>query len=245
MRSTALLLILALASTSLVGCGSSGVTYATGAPRIGMLAARGAAGLPQDGTSLAQAFLTALGDSYPGTPALNGAQVVLQDADGHTTTYDFSQAGTTGMVLVNFDGFRMPVPLDEVMASAQPDSGQASADFLPLLLGPIAIDVAIAGAEGLAAYYIGHHGGDFNKGDAVKASLVAMGTALIPFLGSLEDLAEMAPVALHVLETANSLSGGDLAEAALASLSEIVPVVYSLIKKARSHKKQAPAPSPS
>jgi hypothetical protein len=178
---------------------------------------------------LASRFADLMRPNFTGTLTVEGAVVTLS-ADEIATRYDFSNAPTTGMVKVSADDFSTEESLEQLMQGATVKAGGMTTELLPVLLVPIATQVAIAAAKALAMYYITHRGEDFDKSDAAKACVVAMGLALIPFVGPLGTVGQFVPVAAKILQVAPSFAYADLAKAAIGMLDEIVPLVLMLIK---------------
>lgn len=218
------LLILALVAP-LAGCGQASISHA---PM--MRASAKARTQSADGAALANRFATALKPTFKGAIGVRGAVVSLRFED-ESTTYDFAEAAESGMVIVGAGEFSAELPLSEVMRGAA--LGQGS-EALPVLLVPIATQVAIAAAKALAMYYITHRGAEFDKSDAAKAAVVAMGLALIPFVGNFGTIGAFVPVAAKLLATSSSFAYADLAKAAIGMLDEIVPIVLALIKARRA-----------
>ena len=183
-----------------------------------------------EGAAMATRFATALKPTFKGTLAVKGTLVSLS-FEQELTTYDFKDAPATGMVIVTSDEFSAEMPLEDLMRGAAMGPGT---EALPVLLVPIATQVAIAAAKALAMYYITHRGEAFDKSDAAKATVVAMGLALIPFVGNLGTVGSFVPVAAKLLASSSSFAYKDLAKAAIGMVDEIVPLVLALIKARRA-----------
>jgi hypothetical protein len=221
-HSIASLLILALVATPLAGCGQStlaGAPLQRASVRVKAKSAEGAA--------MASRFAEAMKPTFSGGVSLTGTVVSLR-FDDSLTTYDFKQTPSTGTVTVSADDFSAEMPLEDLMRGAA--VGPGSAEVLPVLLVPIATQVAIAAARTLAMYYITHRGEEFDKSDAAKACVVAMGLALIPFIGNFGAAGAFLPVATKLLASSSSFAYRDLAKAAIGMIDEIVPLVLMLVR---------------
>lgn len=224
------LLVLALASAPLAGCGRS---VPVGAAAVRTAVKTRAKAVDKSPTGLANQFADLMRPNFTGTLTVEGPVVSLS-ADDLTTRYDFTETPTTGTVTVSSDDFSTEVPLDQLMQGATVRAGGMTTEVLPVLLVPIATQVAIAAAKALAMYYITHRGEDFDKSDAAKACVVAMGLALVPFVGSFGAVGQFVPVAAKILEVAPSFAYKDIARAAIGMLDQIVPIVLMLIKARKS-----------
>lgn len=225
------LLVLALASAPLAGCGRS---MPMGAPAVRTAVKTRAKAVDKSPVGLANQFADLMRPNFTGTLTVEGPVVSLS-ADDLTTRYDFTNAASTGSVTVSSDDFSTEVPLDQLMQGATVRAGGGmTTEVLPVLLIPIATQVAIAAAKALAMYYITHRGEEFDKSDAAKACVVAMGLALVPFVGSLGTVGQFVPVAAKILEVAPSFAYKDIARAAIGMLDQIVPIVLMLIKARKS-----------
>lgn len=182
-----------------------------------------------EGPLLAQRFVAALKENYRGQVRLAGAVVTLEDAEGLAVSYDFSRAEKAGAVRVTSEGFETELELEAVLTGAS--GGQFGTEALPVLLIPIATQVAIAAAKALAMYYITHRGEEFDKGDALKVTVVAMSLAVVPFVGSLGTVGQFVPIAGKLLASSSSFAFKDLAKAAVSMVDEIVPLVVWLVKQ--------------
>lgn len=220
------LLILALA-LPLAGCGKP---MPAGAPMTRQASKARAKSV--EGAVLAQRFADAMKPGFTGKLRVQGAQVHLE-FDGAVTTYDFTTTAQSGQVRVISDEFSAELPLEDLMRGAAVGGGQGT-EVLPVLLVPIATQVAIAAAKALAMYYITHRGEDFDKGDAAKATVVAMGLALIPFVGQMGAVGSFVPIAAKLIASSSSFGYADLAKAAIGMVDEIVPLVLALIKARRA-----------
>lgn len=220
------LLVLALA-LPLVGCGKP---MPAGAPMIRQASKARAKSV--EGAVLAQRFADAMKPGFSGKLRVQGAQVHLE-FDGAVTTYDFTTTAQSGQVRVISDEFSAELPLEDLMRGAAVGGGQGT-EVLPVLLVPIATQVAIAAAKALAMYYITHRGEEFDKGDAAKATVVAMGLALIPFVGQMGTIGSFVPIAAKLIASSSSFGYADLAKAAIGMVDEIVPLVLALLKARRA-----------
>jgi hypothetical protein len=227
------LLILALVATPLAGCGQTSLAGAPSMRMAGKVKAKST-----DASALAVRFAEAIKPSFAGQIGVKGS-VVSMRFEETLTHYDFRDAPATGMVLISADEFTTEMPLEDLMRGAAV-GGQGS-EALPVLLVPIATQVAIAAAKALAMYYITHRGEEFDKGDAAKATVVAMGLALIPFVGAFGTAGQFLPVAAKLLATSSSFAYKDLAKAAIGMVDEIVPLVLALIKARRAGGAEAAA----
>lgn len=229
-KPVACLLIAALSAVLLAGCGRPAPTGLAGARAPQRLSARNTADAP----TLANRFAEALRATYTGAITVRGAVVTLSFEGTPATVYDFSRTPETGQVAVTSEDFETDVALEELMKGAA--TGGATAEVLPALLVPIAIQVCTAAAKSLALYAITHRGDEFDKGEAVKVTVVAMGLALIPFIGQVGTVGQLAPLAVKLLASSSSFAYKDLAKAAVGMIDEILPVVVMLVKKHRSKK---------
>lgn len=221
----ATLLVLALAMP-LAGCGKPLPAGAPTARQATKVRAKSV-----EGAILAQRFADAMKPGFNGILRVQGALVHLE-FDGATTTYDFTTTAQSGQVRIISDEFSAELPLEDLMRGAA--VGGQGAEVLPVLLVPIATQVAIAAAKALAMYYITHRGEEFDKGDAAKATVVAMGLALIPFVGQMGTVGSFVPLAAKLIATSSSFGYKDLAKAAIGMVDEIVPLVLALIKARRA-----------
>jgi hypothetical protein len=211
----------------LAGCGKPMPTGA-GLRQGQRLAARNT-----DAASLAGRFADAVKANFTGGVTVRGAIVTLSFDDGNpSTSYDFTRTPENGHVVVTSEDFSTDVPVEELMKGA----ATAGTEVLPALLAPIAIQVCTAAAKSLALYYITHRGDDFDKSEAVKVTVVAMGLALIPFVGQVGAVGQLAPVAVKLLASSSSFAYKDLAKAAVGMMDEIVPIVVLLVKKYKDQK---------
>jgi predicted small lipoprotein YifL len=220
------LLALALVAAPLAGCGKPAPM---GAPMMRSAAKAKAKGTDASATGLASRFAELMRPNFTGTLTVAGPVVTLTFEE-LATSYDFSATPQTGTVTVTSEDFSTEVPLDELMKGASLRAGGMTTEVLPVLLVPIATQVAIAAAKALAMYYITHHGEDFDKSDALKACVVAMGLSLIPFVGQLGTVGQFVPVAAKILAASGSFAYKDIAKAAIGMLDEIVPIVLALLK---------------
>lgn len=227
------LLILALAATPLAGCGQAVFSGAPGVRTASTVKAKSA-----EASAMASRFASAVKPSFRGQLSAKGSLVSLRFEES-LTTYDFKDAPSTGMVLVSSDEFTAELSLEDLMRGAA-IGGQGS-EALPVLLVPIATQVAIAAAKALAMYYITHRGEEFDKSDAAKATVVAMGLAMLPFVGALGSVGQFLPVATKLLSASSSFAYKDLAKAAIGMIDEIVPLVLALIKARRAGGAEATA----
>jgi hypothetical protein len=227
------LLILALAAAPLAGCGQPSLAGAPGVRMAGKVKAKSA-----DASAMAVRFAEAIKPSFAGQIGVKGAVVSLRFEET-VTYYDFKDTPATGVVLISADEFTTEMPLEDLMRGAA--VGGQGTEALPVLLVPIATQVAIAAAKALAMYYITHRGEEFDKGDAAKATVVAMGLAMIPFVGAFGTAGQFLPVATKLLATSGSFAYKDLAKAAIGMVDEIVPLVLALIKARRAGGAEAAA----
>ena len=189
---------------------------------------------PLTAPGLAGRFAELVRPTFTGTLAVLGPLVTVT-ADGLSTRYDFTNTPETGTVVVTSGEFTTELPLDELMpANAAKPAGGMQTEVLPVLLVPIATQCAIAAAKALAMYYITHRGEEFDKSDALKACVVAMGLSLIPFVGQFGTAGALVPVAAKILASSTSFAFADLAKAAVGMLDEIVPIVLMLIKSRKA-----------
>lgn len=216
------LLILAL-TAPLAACGQA-APIGLGLERQGTRLDRRSA----DGATHADRFAEALRTTFRGKLRRTGEVVTLESED-IIVHYDFSRADETGQVRITSEGFETEMALSEVLAGAK--SGEVGTEALPVLLVPIATQVAIAAAKALAMYYITHRGEEFDKSDAIKVTVVAMTLAVVPFVGSLGTFGQFVPIAGKLLASSSSFAFKDLAKAAVSMVDEIVPLVVWLIKQ--------------
>lgn len=213
-----------LVTVTLAGCGQ--------APRNGIAIGRVPAklrGLNTQQTSHAQRFAEAVKAMFAGHVTIDGDRVTLRFEKSMETLYDFSDTAATGQVRVVADGFEAVVPFADLMEGFTPEG--ASAEVLPALLVPIAIQCAAAGAQALALYYFNHRGDDFVKEDALKAIVVGMGIALIPFCGQIRYINHLGPVAIKLLAASATFAAPDIARAAMSMLPNIVSAVRAILKE--------------
>jgi hypothetical protein len=227
------LLVLAIATLPLAGCGRASAPSAAGVRTMVKTKAR-SADAPLSATGLAARFADLVKPTFTGSLFVLGPIVTLT-TDGIATRYDFARSPETGTVVVSSGEFTTELPLDELMpATSGKPAGSMQAEVLPVLLVPIATQCAIAAAKALAMYAITHRGEEFDKSDALKACVVAMGLSLIPFVGPFGTAGALVPVAAKILASSTSFAFADIAKAAVGLLDEIVPIVLMLIKSRKA-----------
>jgi type IV secretory pathway protease TraF len=109
-------------------------------------------------------------------------------------------------------------------------------EVLPALLIPIAVQMTAAAAEALALYWLDHHGAAFQKDEAVKAMVVAMGVSLVPFMAEVKYLGHLAPVAAKILAVAPAFDAVSIAKAAVPMIGEIVLALREIWKERKAAK---------
>lgn len=215
MRSISLILITALLTTSLAGCGRPPV------PMASAVVADRAEAEGERSAKLARDFSVKIRQRFEGNVGIKGSVVTLHYHLMAPTHYDFSKTPRTGMVHVSSKDFELELELEKVMQSAEIDA-------LPALVIPIAIEMAIGAAKGLSIYWLTHRGEKFNKQEAIKATAVGMLSALIPFVGQVAILNQLFPLAVGILAASKSLHYKDIAQAALNMVDEIVMVLTNI-----------------
>lgn len=206
-----------LAATT--GCGHAPVGLAS-AVQARALHARSV-----EASAFAKQFYDQLKPRFSGSLRLDDGVVTVGTDD--PTTYDFGATPATRKVAVHTSAFDTTVGFDDLMQGVADDGGT---EVLPALLLPIAVQLSVACVESFVIYYAGHHGDNFNRGDAIKAMAIGMTTALIPFLGELKYVQPLVPFATHVLEAAPALTPEAIAKAVVPLLGELVSALREIIK---------------
>lgn len=224
MRQTnAALLTLSLAAATLTGCGQyyAGATNTRDAVAVTASASKN--------TTLAKEFATLLkGQSYENVTT-RGTRVILT-TEGVATTYDFAGTDKSGLVRVTSGEFSTVVNHKKLVETMQ----NGSAEILPAMLVPIAIQVALGGAIKLAHYALTHRGEAFKKEEALKAMLEGMLAAAIPIVRDIKYAQYLVPLALAILQASKSLNYKDIAEAAMGMIDDIVRVLWQMIQAAKA-----------
>jgi hypothetical protein len=186
----------------------------------------------------ARQFYEQLAPQYKQAVSLAGAVVTLQGdpaaAEAGVTTYDFSTTGTTGQVHVHTVVFDTTVAFADLMESFLADGD--GPEVLPALLIPIAVQMTAAAAEALALYWLDHRGAAFQRDDAVKAMVLAMGVSLVPFMAEVRYLGHLAPVAAKILAVAPAFDAVSIAKAAVPMLGEVVLALRAIWKERKAAK---------
>lgn len=220
-RSCTVLLVAALA---LAGCGRPAVLGSSVAP----------AGLASQSVSEhAKKFAGLVKPRFKGTVTVKGSVVTLTAPEQGPVSYDFKTAPQDGQVTVTAEGFSTKVSEQRLLETV------AHGDkILPPMVVTIAIHVAIGGAKALAIYWLTHRD-DFDKEEAIRATVIGMGTALVAFLPYGQYMKWLVPIAVDLIM---SVKVGDLKEimaAAMKQVDKIVEVIKRMLDA--ESKKAAPA----
>ncbi len=228
-RLVTLTLVASLAGSMLAGCASTGPASPGGARK----AAGALRGLGKE-ASIARQFYERVKQTYAGQVAIEGERVSLTYPDQPVSIYDFTDTPRTGQVRVSIGEFETALPFADLMAGA-PDEG-VGAEVLPVLLVPIALDMAAAGGQALVLYWLGHRGDEFDKGDATKVVALAMALSIVPFLGEMSALGHILPVAAKLIANSNGFAAREVMRAAAAMSGEIIDLVKYLLKLRKAKK---------
>lgn len=182
-----------------------------------------------DGAGRANQLAALVKGEFKGTVAVKGAVVTLTSTAGDKVTYDFGATARTGMVAVTSGDATTSVSSDKVVESA---SGNDK--FLPVVIVPIAIDVAFGGAKALALYWITHRH-DFNRDDAIKACVIGMTEALLDFVPYGQYFKWLVPIAADIIA---QVKVGDIKEITAIALKEVDKLV-EIIKQILHDQPQA------
>lgn len=215
-------LVLAVLAGSLSGCGQAVGPNAALARQAALTRARATEGPP------ARQFYERMKGHYTGSLTITGDRVTLAYPDQPAAIYDFAETARSGQVHVTIGEFQTLLPFADLMEGAADDG--AGAEVLPVLLVPIALDMAAAGAQALALYWLGHRGDAFDKRDAAKAVALGMALAIVPFLGEMSALGKIVPVAAKLVAGAGGFGAREIARAAAAMSGEILDLVKYLYK---------------
>lgn len=213
-------LSLSLVVASLAGCAQAPAP--TAAAQSSLLAAQAKRSSQQ-----AKAFAELLKPRFTGKIAVRGAIVTVTSNTGETASYNFSAVGRTGLVKVTAGDATFEVRHADLIRTTTVDG--APADALPVLLVPIAIHVAVGGSIALAQYAITHPGDKFDKEEAVKATVVGMVAALTPFVRDVQYVKYLVPLAVMILNKAESLHYKDIVAAAMAMKNDIIQVLMRML----------------
>lgn len=222
----AALLAVTFAASALTGCGQ----YATQAP----VATTAAAGFQAQGShaapasQLAKEFAAKLQSQYPTGVAVRGTTVTLTTKQGKTT-YEFGRTPDTHKVRVSAGEYTFEIDHAKLVNG----DGEMNADVLPAMLIPIAIQVGVGAALGVANYWIHHRGEQFDREQAVKAAVEGMLAALVPITREVKYAQFLVPVALIIVKSAASLDYKDLAKAATEHLGDIVKAIAAIVTDIR------------
>lgn len=223
--SFAALLAVTFAASALTGCGQ----YANQAP----VATSAAAGLEARGhaapaSQLAKEFAQKLQSQYPAGVAVQGTAVTLTTKQGKTT-YEFAHTPDTHKVRVSAGEYTFEIDHAKLLNG----EGEVNADVLPAMLIPIAIQVGVGAALGVANYWLHHRGDQFHRDEAVKAAVEGMLAALVPITREVKYAQFLVPVALIIVKSAASLDYKDLAKAATDHLGDIVKAIAAIVTDLR------------
>ena len=222
-KTTAALLTLSLAVTTLTGCGQ----YATGAAHTRSLVETSASASKD--TTLAKDFAKLLKTQAYENVTQRGTRVILT-TEGVATTYQFAGAAKSGVVRVSSGEFSTAVSHKKLVETMQ----AGPTDILPAALVPIAIQVALGGAIKLAHYAITHRGENFKKDEAIKAMVEGMLAAAIPVVRDIKYAQYLVPLAYAILKASKSLDYKDIAKAATEMIDDIVRVLWQMIQAAKA-----------
>ncbi|MDB5097153.1 MAG: hypothetical protein JWM80_1574 [Cyanobacteria bacterium RYN_339] len=224
-----------LAAVMLSGCAHSASVPA--APVPGANATAAAKG--GDAATHAKAFAAQMTSQFTGTVQVKGSVVTLSAKDQATVTYDFKDTPRTGQVAVSTEGFSTTVSEKKLLEVA---AGSAQHDkVLPALVVAIAVHVAIGGAKALAIYWLTHRE-NFNKQDAIRATVVGMGTALVAFLPYGQYMEWLVPIAVDILMQVKLGDFKEIAAIAMKQVDKIVEVIKRILH-AQETGQAAPIPA--
>jgi len=224
---------LLVSSTLLAGCRHPAVNGATTLAG----AAVNAASRSKDAAAHAQAFAKQIKPQFTGTVKVSGTVVKLISNDGATLEYDFKDTPRTGQVAVSSEGFTTNVSEQKLLEVA---SGSAQHDkILPAMVVAIAVHVAIGGAKALAIYWLTHRD-NFDKQEAIRATVIGMGTALVAFLPYGQYMEWLVPIAVDILM---QVKVGDFKEIAAVAMKEVDKIV-DVIKRILAAQDHGVAPAP-
>lgn len=217
------LVALTLAGAMLTAC-------STTAPLAGTTA--GMATLEAQGASakkLAQTFASKLrphGADHRVTT--EGAVVTLKSDATGTVTYDFSATPKTRMVKVTANEVTVEVPHARLIESV---SSNPNTQALPVMVVPIAMSVAVAGAKAYVVYRLKHPGDQFNKHDAIQAVVTAMGVALVHWAPGGKYLAWLVPFVVEALMDKDFDDYKSVFKAFVAKMDALVEAIKHIIRK--------------
>jgi hypothetical protein len=179
-----------------------------------------------DAASHAKAFAAQVTPGFSGTVKVAGSVVTLTAKDQPTVRYDFKDTPRTGQVAVSTDGFTTNVSERKLLEVA---SGGANHDkVIPALVVTIAVHVAIGGAKALAFYWLTHRD-DFDKQEAIRATVVGMGTALVAFLPYGQYMEWLVPIAVDILMQVKLGTFKEIAAIAMKEVDKIVDVIKRIL----------------
>lgn len=219
---TAALVTLTLTAGTLSGCGQAVSPSSTQALMAG---AEAQAAHQASASQLAREFAEKLSAQYGQGVSRRDTSVVLT-VEKTKTHYEFARTPKTGKVRVSGGEYTFEVEYAKLIER----SSGVNADVLPAMLVPIAIQVGLGGALGLANYWIHHRGDKFKRDEAIKASVEGMLAALIPITREVKYVQFLVPLALVLLKSAKSLNYKDLAKAAMEHLDDIVKVLIAIVQ---------------
>lgn len=225
---TAALLAITLSVTALSGCGQA-VSQAPALTKAGQAQAQGRHAAPA--SQLAREFGEQLSRQYGDKAARRGTTVTLTSGETRTI-YEFSRTPDTGKVRVSSGEYTFEIPHATLLEGGK--AGEVNAEVLPAMLVPIAIQVGLGAALGVANYWIHHRGEKFVRADAVKAAVEGMLAAMIPITRDIKYAQFLVPLALALVKSAKTLNYKDLAKAAMDNLDDIVKVLIAVIKDMKS-----------
>lgn len=211
-----------LAATALLaGCGRPATMPAASLP--GTTAEAAAKG---DAAAHAKAFAAQVTPGFTGTVKVAGSVVTLAAKDQPTVRYDFKDTPRTGQVAVSTDGFTTSVSEQKLLEVA---SGSANHEkVIPALVVAIAVHVAIGGAKALAIYWLTHKD-NFDKQEAIRATVIGMGTALVAFLPYGQYMEWLVPIAVDILMQVKLGTFKEIAAIAMKEVDKIVEVIKRIL----------------
>lgn len=219
---TAALLALTFSTATLSGCGQT----VNQAPALNAATSAQASAAKTSATQMARDFADQLALHYGGAVSHRGTTVTLgKGAD--RTTYEFGQTPKTGKVKVSNGDYSLELAYTKLTEGAK--TGEMNAEVLPAMLVPIAIQVGLGAALGVANYWIHHRGDKFVREDAIKAAVEGMLAAMIPITRDLKYVRFLTPLALVLVKSAKTLNYKDLAKAAMDNLDDIVKTLIAIM----------------
>jgi hypothetical protein len=225
---------LVASSILLAGCGHPAAVPAAALPGSNVAAAAKGG----DAASHAKAFAAQITSQFSGSVKVAGSKVTLSAKDQPSVSYDFKDTPRTGQVAVTTDGFTTNVSEKKLLEVA---AGSAQHDkVLPALVVAIAVHVAIGGAKALAIYWLTHKD-NFNKQEAIRATVIGMGTALVAFLPYGQYMEWLVPIAVDILM---QVKIGDFKEIAAIAMKEVDKIVEVIKRILNAQEQGGVAPVP-